>query len=150
MQMKKTHLSDYINKVQAKGYAHFTSIQAEKALGISRLALRAAIRRLQAKGELAEPVRDFHLIIPPQYRELGCLPAIHFIHELMKFLKLPYYICLLSAGEFYNAAHQKPQMLQVMIPQKRPILRCGRVIIEWIMKKNLSTTPIKQFKTPHG
>jgi len=54
--------------------------EAEVALDIkNRAALRAAIRRLQVKNELVEPAQDFHLIIPPPYRESGCLPAIYFI-----------------------------------------------------------------------
>ncbi len=143
-------LADYIKNRQSKGYFYFTTEQAQTALGVSIAALRAAIRRFQQRGELAEPVRGFHLILPPEHQKQGCLPALYFIDELASYLDLPYYVCLLSAGSIYGAAHQKPQVLQVMIPAKRLPIKCGQVVIQWVTNKQLSSMPTQKIKTDYG
>jgi len=43
------------------------------------------LSRLAAKGAIASPAREFYLIVPPEYRGLGCLPAEQFVPALMEF-----------------------------------------------------------------
>jgi len=77
-------------------------------------------------------------MIPLEYRSLGCLPASQLIPDLMKHLDIPYYVCLLSAAEFYGAAHQKPQVFQVMTPFIRKNLHIDKVRIQFHKNKYLS------------
>ncbi len=49
---------------------------------------------LRHKGFIADPIRGFQLILPPEYRALGCMPAEYFIDGLMCFLHAPYYVGL--------------------------------------------------------
>ena len=55
----------------------------------------------------------------------------------MKHWDLPYYVCLLSAAQYYGASHQKPQVFQVMIHKQIKSLVCGKVKIDFIYKKSL-------------
>ena len=68
-------LADRVDDLAASGLHHFTTDEAVRALGVSPIAVRAAIRRLRARGRLATPFRGFHLRLSPEYRVLGCLPA---------------------------------------------------------------------------
>src|SRR5204862_425249 len=81
-------------------------------LGTSLAAVQAALRRLKRRGEIADPYRGFHVIVPPEYRRLGCLPAEQFVPQLMRVLGETYYVALLSAAELHGAAHQRPQAFQ--------------------------------------
>lgn len=143
-------LSEFITELQAKGYNAFTAKQAEGKLNISSIALRAAIRRLKKKGVLAEPVRGFYLIVAPEYRILGCLPADHFIDELMKYWGISYYVGLLSAAQYHGAAHQKSQQFQIMISEKHRPITCGQTKIIFITKAETEQMPTQDFKTPQG
>jgi predicted transcriptional regulator of viral defense system len=98
---------EFLTSLTAKGYCSFTSTQAKEALGVSDVASRAALRRLKKKGELAQPINGFYVIVPPEYRILGCRPAEHFITELMEHIGAPYYVGLLTAAQYYGAAHHK-------------------------------------------
>lgn len=145
------NLTQYLSNCQTKGRYTFSKSEAHEALSErTYLGLTRALWRLKKKGELAETVKGFFVIVPPEYRALGCLPAIQMIFELMKFLDKPYYIALLSAAEFYSAAHQKPQVLQVITNKPQRSIRCGRVSIDFIVRKDLQKMPLRSFKTPRG
>jgi predicted transcriptional regulator of viral defense system len=69
----------------------------------------------------------------------------------MKFLRLPYYVGLLSAASLHGAAHQQPQEFQtVTVRQLRPIQVRG-LTIKFITRKHIPTQiGLKQLKTETG
>jgi predicted transcriptional regulator of viral defense system len=144
------NIHDFLTQLSAKGYCCFTFSEAKEALGVSDIATRAVLRRLKQKGELAQPLKGFYVIVPPEFRILGCRPAEHFIHELMQYLNAPYYVGLLSAAQYHGAAHHRPQQLQVVTNQKRRALTCGRIKIVFVTKNDVEHTPIEKFNTPQG
>ena len=143
-------INSFLTNLIAKGYCCFTYLQAKEALGVSDIAVRAALRRSKQKGELAHPLSGFYVIVPPEYRVLGCRPAEHFIHDLMEFINAPYYVGLLSAAQYHGAAHHRPQQFQVVTTQKRRPITCGRIKIAFITKKNAEQTPAQSFNTSQG
>ena len=143
-------LSEYIEQLQATGRYTFTKKEAQKALNITNIAIKYALYRQKTKGRLIDPVRGFYVIIPPEYRKVGSLPPEQFIDDLMRYLKGYYYVGLLSAAELYSAAHQKPQIFQVVTNQKRRDIKCGSFKISFITKFNIKQMPMQQFKTPRG
>ena len=94
--------TDLIDHLASQGRYHFTTKLAVERLGVSITAARAAIRRLVRKGLVATPFRGFHVIVPPEYRQLGCLPADQFVPQLMEHLGLYYYAALLTAGRYHG------------------------------------------------
>lgn len=143
-------LASVIDEFAANGRLHFTTEQAAEATGASLVATRAALRRLKRKGLVATPVRGFHVFVPPEYRRLGCLPAPQFIPQLMAWLEAPYYLGLLSAAELHGAAHQRPQVTQVIVPANRPSIRCGRVGVQFVARRNAEDIPTVSTNTPRG
>jgi predicted transcriptional regulator of viral defense system len=142
--------SRYIDELAARGRHHFSTDEAVSALGGTVPAVRAALRRLKAKGEIADPHRGFHVIVPPEYRWLGCLPADQFVPQLMQHLGEDYYVALLSAAELHGAAHQRPQAFQVMVRANRRAIECGKVRVQFIARKDLERTSVVEKKTPRG
>jgi predicted transcriptional regulator of viral defense system len=140
----------YILELAAKGRHHFTTDEAAAALGASVPTVRAALRRLKAKGEIADPHRGFYVIVPPEYRRLGCLPADQFVPQLMQRLGDAYYVALLSAAELHGAAHQRPQSFQVMVKVNRRALDCGEVRVQFVARKDMERTPVIEKNTPRG
>jgi len=68
----------------------------------------------------------------------------------MQFLNLPYYVCLLSAAGYYGAAHQKPQIFQVMTNKQLNPVKCGKVIVQFSFKKNIDNVSSNSFTVPTG
>lgn len=142
--------SQYVTELASDGRYHFTTADAHARLGGALTAVRAALRRLKQKREIADPARGFHVIVPPEYRRLGCLPPEQFISELMQHLGEPYYVALLSAAEFYGASHHRPQIFQVMLKTSRRRLLCGKVHVHFVARRDLENTPVVEMNTPRG
>lgn len=135
------NVSGYLDELQAKGRSAFTSEEFRTAFSLSKSTAQTALFRMKAKGRIANPVHNLHLIVPPEYRSLRSLPPDQMIDLVMSHLKLPYYVALLSAAEKYGAAHQRPQKYQVMVAKKRRDIVCGRVRIQFIKRANLQKLP---------
>ncbi|MCY4242962.1 MAG: type IV toxin-antitoxin system AbiEi family antitoxin [Rhodobacter sp.] len=139
-----------ISDMAASGRHHFTSSEIRSALGVSEVAARQALGRLAAKGEIASPARGFYVIVPPEYRRLGCLPADQFVPALMERRNVRYYAGLLSAAQYHGAAHHRPQEFQVVIERNRPPIIRGSIRVAFIARRNLAAVPIERFKNPRG
>jgi predicted transcriptional regulator of viral defense system len=140
----------FISDLVAKGRYCFSAEEAVGALGANAVATRAALRRLRQKGEVAMPYKGFHVVVPPEFRNIGCLPAGHFIPSLMAHLQEKYYAGLLSAAEYHGAAHQRPQVFQVVVARNKPEITCGKVRVLFVARKNMARIPTLDFKTPRG
>lgn len=140
----------YIESLAAAGRYHFGSRDAQTALRVSATAARVALGRLARQGAIASPARGFYVIVPPEYRSLGCLPAEQFIPALMRSLHLPYYAGLLTAAQYHGAAHQRPQEFQVFLQKRRRPIACGRVRVAFIIRKRLPEVPTQSLNTPRG
>ena len=144
------HAGDFLNARAAEGRYAFTLPDIVAALGVSGNAANHALSRLVQKRLIASPARGFYVIVPPEYRALGCLPADQFIPALMEHLHLPYYAGLLTAAQYHGAAHQRPQEFQVFLAKNRRPIKCGRVRVAFIARKRLADVPLQSFNTPRG
>lgn len=146
----RIHARDYVARLASSGRYHFSSSDAREALGVSPDAVKLALNRLAKQGLIASPARGFYVIIPPEYRTLGCLPADQFIPALMQRLGQPYYMGLLSAAQYHGAAHHRPQEAQVMVAKSRRPLACGAVRVAFLVRKDIARIPVQPFNTPRG
>lgn len=144
------NLKNYIDGLVSKGRHFFSAKELEEETGLSQSALRSSIYRLKKKGEIVSPSQSYYLIVPPEYRSIGSLPPEQFIHNLMKHLQIPYYVGLLSAAQRYGAAHQQPQVFQVLVLKHRRPIKVGRFKINFFINKYLLETPTREFNTPRG
>ena len=146
----KLRARDFIVDLAAQGKYHFTSTDIRLALGVSSAAIRQTLRRLATKSEIASPARGFYVIVPPEYRRLGCLPADQFIPALMEQRSMRYYVGLLSAAQYHGVAHQRPQELQVVVQRNRRPIVCGSAKVVFIGRHNLDVVPVDHFNNPRG
>lgn len=141
---------EFVDDLASHGRTTFTTAEALAALGGGQKAAQGVLRRLRKRREIATPVRGFHVILPPEYRTVGCRPAIQFIDALAAWLETPYYVALLTAAELHGAAHHRPQVTQVMVPTPRRPLRCGSVQIDFVQRENTAALPVTIKNTPAG
>ena len=142
--------TDYIDALAARGRYHFTVAELQQASGLSAPAARNALKRLSARNRIASPARGFYLVLPPEYRGVGCLPGEQFVPALMEREGSSYYVGLLSAAQYYGAAHHRPQQFQVMLEKSRRPIACGRVRIAFVVRKRLHDVPTQSFNSPRG
>lgn len=143
-------IREFLDRMAASSRYSFSSAEARKALGISQPAWHTALSRLTRQKRIASPARGFHVIVPPEYRALGCLPADQFIPDLMKRLNLRYYAGLLTAAQYHGAAHQRPMEFQVIVEKPRRPIVCGGVRVAFIVRKDVSRVPVQTLNTLRG
>ncbi len=147
---KRLSAFDYLTEMASQGRYSFSSSEARRALGGSPAAVKLALNRLRKQRFVASPGRGFYTIVPPEYRALGSLPADQFIPALLERQHHPYYVGLLSAAQYHGAAHQQPQVFQVMVARARRPLLSGAVKVAFYVRKNLADVPKQPFNTPRG
>lgn len=143
-------LLTYINSLQASGRYSFTRDEALTALGVTPDAFRFSALRLMNKKQLIRPKQGFYVIVPTEYLNVGEPPATWFIDSLMKFYHEPYYVALLSAAALHGAAHQQPQVFQVITSKPLRSIKLKRNHIQFFTKKIITPTSYQSIKTPTG
>ena len=92
---------EYLEKLRSGGKRYFTSQEVMQALNLSYGAARAGLSRLKRDGKLISPFNGLYVIVPPEHKLYGSIPAEELIPIMMKYLGAEYYIALLSAAGFY-------------------------------------------------
>lgn len=142
--------SRILKDLPATGEYCFTIEAAKRLLGSSEVAVHSTIQRLRRKGDIAMPYRGFYVIVPPEYRVLGCLPAEQFIPSLMEHLGESYYAGLITAAQVHGAAHHRPQVFQVVLARNKAPIECGKVHVDFVARKNVEEMPTSTINTPRG
>ena len=145
--MKAQTFLDYL---ASEGRFSFTLKELKSQLQLGVQAARNMLSRLKKKEQICSPVRGYYLVLTPEFRRLGCLPPDFFIDNLMQYLNMDYYVALLSAALYHGAAHQQPQIFQIMVNKARPSVECGQVRIQFIKNKNLNEGETSLLKTRTG
>lgn len=140
----------YVERLLSQGRHTFTRAEADIALGSSPVATYHSLHRLERTGWLAMPRRGFYLVVEPEYRQLGALPPVLWIEDLMRFHEAPYYVGLLSAAAMHGAAHQQPQEFQVVVGVVLRPVRVGRVRIHFFFRRRMDTAITERMKTSTG
>lgn len=149
METRPRDLPEYL---LSKGRYAVTTEEAEAILGIGRQAALAALARLQRRGAVFSPAKSLYVMIPPEHRSTGAPPAEWFVDPMMRHLGRPYYIGLLTAAAFHGAAHQAPQVFQVMTDFASSLgtRQFGRQRLRFYSSKHVSTDPTDQITVPTG
>jgi predicted transcriptional regulator of viral defense system len=142
-----TALPDYL---LSHGRHAFTVIEAKSLLQRSDHAVRKGLERLSRNGQIFSPSRGFYVVIPPEFRSWGTVPASHFIDGLMGALSRRYYVALLSAAEMHGAAHQAPQVFQTMVDRHVKDRDFGRTRLRFYTSRHVPNSPTEPRNVPTG
>jgi predicted transcriptional regulator of viral defense system len=77
--------------------------------------IRASLYRLAKKNAIRSVWRGFFVVVAYEYGMRGLVPPVDYIDPLMRHLGKRYYVGLLSAAALHGAAHQQPQVFQVVV-----------------------------------
>ncbi len=113
-------------------------------------ATRHGLARLRSQRRLFTPARSFHVMVPPEYRSWGAVPAAWFIDAMMRHLGRRYYVGLLSAAAQHGASHQAAQTFQVMTDRHVENRDFDRVRLRFQTSGLIAQTPAEQVNTPTG
>jgi len=143
--------SEYLEDLRSSGRRSFTSKEIRKTLNLSEDAAKSGLYRLKRRGKLISPINGLYVLVPPEHRPYGSIPAEELVPLMMKHLEAEYYVALLSAAAYFGVAHQKPAKFQVMCRRRiKHSLKFGQVVIELVYKGSLSHLPTQDFLVSTG
>ena len=148
---KYNYLTEYINGLQSEGRYSFSFHDALQSLHRSENSIRQALNRSVKKKQIVLARKQFYIIVPPEYRVPGVIPAQFFIDDLMRHLNKPYYVGLLSAASLQGSSHSQPQQFQVIT--QKPTLRsikCNGIQIDFHFHTYFNHAGINKMKTETG
>ena len=121
---------------------HVVDVSDVMALtGVPEREATATMTRLRRAGQFFAPAAGIYVAIPPEYKSWGVVPAMDFIAPLMQKLGRRYYVGMLSAAELHGAAHQRPQVFQVMVDRQVEDRDFGRVRLRFYTRAKLEMRP---------
>lgn len=142
---------EYLDTLRMSGKRHFTFQGIIHDLQISENSAKCGLYRLKKANKIITPLKGLYVIVPPEHRPYGSIPAEDLVPIIMKHLNADYYVGLLSAGLFFGATHQKPARFQVISSERiKHSLEFGDVVIELIYKNSLDGLPTKDFVVSTG
>lgn len=134
----------------SNGVHVFTVDEAARAAGIKRESAWPALARLIRNKLAFSPARGLYIPIPPEFRSWAAVPAAWFVDALAAHLGRAYYVGYLSAAEVHGAAHQRPQVFQVVVDKDVRDRSFGRVRLTFITNREAASLPSKRHNTPTG
>lgn len=78
-----------------------------KLTGSTYGAAKVAVAEAQRRKQVLSPVRGLYVLVHPQYRQQGVVPASWYIDDLCRHLGRNYYICYLWASVAGMAASKR-------------------------------------------
>ena len=118
-----------------------TTSRVSELVGLAPRSLHAGLSRLRRQGRLFSPTRGLYVAIPPQYRSWGVVPASWWIDAMMAHLGRGYYVALLTAAAIHGAAHQSPQVFQVVVDRQVADRDLQRVRLRFHVSAALPSLP---------
>lgn len=143
-------LHDWVEELPTRGRYTFSRAEALSATDASPAAVKQTLYRLKKRKAIVSPRRDFFVVLPPEYRTVGCPPAAWFIDQLMEHLGRRYYVALLTAGRFHGAAHQAPMVFQVIADAPVRNITVGGIRINFHASNLVEGAATVRRNTPTG
>ena len=135
---KHVPIRDIPNYLLERGQHSATTAELQRLTGGNAHAVAVGMARLRESGRMFTPAKGLHVVIAPEYRRWGAPPALDFIHPMMVVLKRQHYVALLSAAELHGAAHQRAQVLQVMVNRHVPDRQFGRARFQFFIARHVT------------
>ena len=106
-----------IEDLESEGRRTFSMEEAMQRLHSKRKNALAILGGLKRAKRVVTLTNGLYALWHPSERRWGIHP-LPVLDAIMKYRNCPYYVGLLSAADYYGAAHHKPQDLQVIIQKQ--------------------------------
>jgi predicted transcriptional regulator of viral defense system len=150
--MSLVKAKDLADHFLAAGRYTFTLAEARESLDLESGATLSALSRMRRRRAVFSPAQGLYVAVPPEYRSWGVVPGEWFVDAMMRHLDRPYYVGLLTAAAMHGAAHQAPQLFQV-VTDRSDLVRdrdLGRVRFRFYSSKYLAEDPTVRIAVPSG
>jgi predicted transcriptional regulator of viral defense system len=134
----------------ARGRHFITTDEVAELVGVEPSVVSVSLQRAREANKIVSVTKGGWVPVPPEYRDAGAPPPLHYIDPLMRHLGHTYYVGFLSAARLHGASHQVPMVLQVVTPALLRDRQIGRNRIEFIRRSSAARRPTMERNVPTG
>lgn len=145
--IRPSQLTDWL---LGRGRHFVTTDEIAQLIGVPPAKVHLSLHRAREARKIVSVTKGGWVPVPPQYRESGAPPALHYVDPLMRHLGHPYYVGFLSSARIYGASHQVPMVDQVVTPALLRNRRIGRSRLQFIRRAAAAQRPVQLHDLPTG
>lgn len=142
--------SDLSDWLIGRGRHFVTTEEVAELVGVAPSSVPISLQRARDARKVASVTKGGWIPVPPEYREAGAPPPLHYIDPMMRHLGHPYYVGFLSAARLHGASHQVPMVLQVVTPALLRSRRIGQNRIQYIRRGGTARRQTQQHDVATG
>lgn len=146
--MTRADFSGLWDQLLSKGTNTVTIDEIESRTGVTRNAVYLGVKYAMDRKRLFSPARGLYVVVPPEYRSSGVVPATHFIDPMMNHLGIEYYLGLATAAGWWGSSHHASQEFQVIANGRLPDRTIGKVRLRFISRARLDDKAIRRVAGP--
>lgn len=133
-----------------RGQHFIASQEAAILLDVQPHEVSASLGRARQARKMVSVTKGAWVPVPPEYREAGAPPPLHYIDPLMAHLNHSYYVGFLSAAAIHGASHHPSMILQVVTPARLRDRQIGGSRISFIQRSAAAERSTQQSNTATG
>ena len=146
--MTRADFSGLWDQLLSEGTNTVTIDEVALRTGVTRNAVYLGIKYAIDRKRLFSPARGLYVVVPPEYRSMGVVPATHFIDPMMNHLGIEYYIGLATAAGWWGSSHHASQEFQVIANGRLLDRTNGKVRLRFISRARLDDKAIRRVAGP--
>jgi predicted transcriptional regulator of viral defense system len=146
--VNQVNFTELWDQLLAEGKSSFTAAELEDRTGATRNAIYGAVKYAIDRERLFSPARGLYVIVPPDHRSWGVVPAAHFVDPMMRHLGVDCYVAFASAAQWWGAAHQAPQEFQVVTDRTVLDRDIERVRLRFYTSTKIDTDAVRRVAGP--
>jgi len=144
------NIREWVERLPSQGRYSFTRSEVVDQLRVNPLTFNRMMLRMAKRNEVARIRGGFYVVVPLEYRKVGIIPPEWFIVELMRYLKQPFYIGVLTASAYHGASHQASQSFHVVTSSSIRECACKGLRVRFFKKQSVAKTKVEQRKGVTG
>jgi predicted transcriptional regulator of viral defense system len=146
--MTRADFSGLWDQLQSEGTNTVTVEEVASRTGATHNAVYLGVKYATDRKRLFSPARGLYVIVPPEFRSIGVVPATHFIDPMMNHVGMQYYLGLASAAGWWGSSHHASQEFQVIANARLPDRTIGHVRLRFISRSRLDDKAIRRVPGP--
>jgi predicted transcriptional regulator of viral defense system len=143
-------IADLPDTLMSQGRYWASTAEVAELTGVPAAHVYPGLQRLRRRGVMFSPARGFYVVVPPEYRSWRVLPGELFIDGMMHALGREYYVSLLTAAAMHGAAHQAPQVFQVIVDRHVADRDIERVRLRFYANEHLEQMAVQERRVDSG
>lgn len=146
--VKIANFADLWDELLAEGHSTFTASDLQLRTGATLDSVYSAVKYAMDRHRLFSPVRGLYVVVPAEHRAAGVVPAVQFINPMMGHLGVDYYVAYAAAAQWWGAAHQAPQLFDVVASRHVLDRELGPVRMRFHTSTRIDTDAIRRVTGP--